>query len=309
MSSRRTMITAAVCLVVSMTASVFLLQNIDRLKPNKANDDDLLYLDSPKLIRRAGLGFDGLMACIYWTRTVQYFGARHHVGAQTYNQLAPLLEITTALDPKLVPAYELGASFLAPAPPEGAGQPKRAVQLMEYGIAHNPDNWRLYYDLGFVYYTELKDYKHASEVFARGSTTPNAHPAMKVLAARMAENGGDITTARMLWSTTHQSSKDTTIRQNALAHLRAIQVDEDVTNLQNIVNSFVTQNGRTPTSMWELAFAEHWKGVPLDPEGVPYTLSLDGQVLVANPDDFPFITKGTPPGYEPGQPKLPTNAN
>src|SRR5215831_17872199 len=303
MKSRRITISAAVCLVVSMTASVLLLRNIDRLRPNQSNDD-VLYLDSPKLIRKASLGFDGLMACLYWTRAVQYFGARHSARAQSYNQLAPLLEITTALDPKLVPAYELGASFLAPAPPEGAGEPKRAVQLMEYGIAHNPDNWRLYYDLGFVYYTELKDYKHASEVFARGSLTPNAHPAMKVLAAGMAENGGDITTARILWSATYQSSKEKIIRQNAAAHLRALQVDEDVTNLQNIVNSFVGQNGRPPTSMWELAAAEHWTDVPADPKGVPYTVSLDGQVLVANPDDFPFITKGTPPGYAPGKPNL-----
>src|SRR5215467_5789958 len=308
MRSRRTTIAAAVCLVTSMAASVLLLQSIDRLRPNSANDD-FLYLDSPKLIRKASLGFDGLMACIYWTRAVQYFGVRHHAGAQTYNELAPLLEITTQLDPQLVPAYELGASFLAPAPPEGAGEPKRAVQLMQYGIAHNPDNWRLYYDLGFVYYTELKDYKHASEVFEHGSLTPNAHPAMKVLAARMAENGGDLITARMLWSTTYQSSKDSTIRQSALAHLRALQVDEDVTNLQNVVKRFANQNGRPPTSMWELAAAEHWAEVPADPDGVPYTLSLDGQVLVANPDDFPFITKGTPPGYEPGRPKFDSKLN
>jgi hypothetical protein len=289
-----------------MIASVSLLRNIDRLRPNGA-DDDVLYLDSPKLIRRASLGFDGLMACIYWTRAVQYFGARHFAKAKTYNALAPLLEITTALDPQMVPAYEFGASFLAPAPPAGAGEPSRAVQLMEYGIAHNPDNWHLYYDLGFVYYTELKDYKHASEAFQRGSLTPDAHPAMKVLAARMAENGGDVTTARMLWSATYQSSKDTYIRQNALAHLKAIQVDEDVTNLQNIVNGFVSQNGRPPTSMWELAAAERWTDVPADPDGVPYTLSLDGKVLVANPDDFPFITKGTPPGYNPGKPKFQSN--
>jgi hypothetical protein len=163
--------------------------------------------------------------------------------------------------------------------------------------------------LGFVYYTELKDYKHASETFERGSLAPNAHPAMKVLAARMAENGGDVTTARMLWSATYQSSKDSYIRQNALAHLHAIQVDEDVTNLQNLVTTFANQNGRPPTSMWELAAAEHWTDVPADPDGVPYTLSLDGQVLVANPDDFPFITKGTPPGYNPGKPKFHTNAN
>ena len=25
---------------------------------------------------------------------------------------------------------------------------------MRYGIQNNPNNWRLYYDLGFVYYTE-----------------------------------------------------------------------------------------------------------------------------------------------------------
>jgi hypothetical protein len=308
MRSRRTTFVAAVCLVISLIASVSRLRNIDRLRPSSSNDD-VLYIDSPKLIRKASLGFDGLMACMYWTRAVQYFGARHHARAQTYNQLAPLLEITTALDPQLVPAYELGASFLAPAPPAGAGEPKRAVQLMEYGIAHNPDNWRLYYDLGFVYYTELKDYKHASEVFERGSLTPNAHPAMKVLAARMAEHGGDLITARMLWSTTYQSSKDTSIRQNAWAHLRALQVDEDVTNLQTIVNRFGFQNGRAPTSMWELAAAEHWTDVPADPDGVPYTLSLDGEVLVANPDNFPFITKGTPPGYKPGRPKFDTKVN
>ena len=308
MRSRRTTIAAAICLVMAMTASVFLLRNIDRLRPNPANDD-VLYLNSPKLIRKASLGFEGLMACIYWTRAVQYFGARHFVRAQSYNELAPLLEITTALDPHLVPAYEFGASFLAPAPPEGAGEPRRAVQLMEYGIAYNPDNWQLYYDLGFVYYTELKDYKHASEAFERGSRTPNAHPAMKVLAARMAENGGDVTTARILWSATYQSSKDGYIRQNALAHLNAIQVDEDVTNLQNLVTTFVNQNGRPPTSMWELAAAEHWADVPADPRGVPYTLALDGQVLVANPDDFPFITKGTPPGYKPGRPKFDNKGN
>ena len=308
MRSRRTTIFATVTLVLSMTVSVFLLRNIDRMRTDNT-DEDVLYIDSPKLIRKVSLGFDGLMACIYWTRAVQYFGARHFVRAQTYNELAPLLEITTALDPNLVPAYEFGASFLAPAPPEGAGEPKRAVQLMEYGIAHNPDNWRLYYNLGFVYYTELKDYKHASEIFERGSHTPNAHPAMKVLAARMAENGGDVTTARILWSATYQSSKDSYIRQNASAHLRAIQIDEDVTNLQDIVTGFTNQNGRPPTSMWELAAAEHWTDVPADPNGVPYTLSLDGHVLVANPDDFPFITKGTPPGYEPGRPKFDKKAN
>jgi hypothetical protein len=303
MRSGYTMKIAAACLVISMTASILLLRNIDHLRPNRGSDD-VLYIDSPKVLRRASLGFDGLMACIYWTRAVQYFGTRHFARAQTYNELAPLLEITTELDPHLIVAYEFGASFLAPAPPGGAGEPERAVRLMEYGIAHNPDNWRLYYDLGFVYYTELKDYKKASEVFDRGSRVPNAHPAMKVLAARMAENGGDLTTARMLWSATYQTAKQSEIRENALEHLRAIQVDEDVTNLQNAVTRFGERTGRLPASMSELAAAEHLAGMPADPDGHPYRLDSEGRVLVENPDDFPFITRGLPPGYKPGPPKL-----
>lgn len=300
---KRTTIAAGACLVVSMTACVLLLRRLDRIRPAAAIED-VLYIDSPKMVKRASLGFDGLMACIYWTRTVQYFGHRHFNRESTYNQLAPLLEITTALDPHLQPAYQFGASFLAPQPPDGAGEPVRAIQLMEYGIEHNPDDWRLYYDLGFVYYTELHDYKKASDVFARGSRVPNAHPFMKVMAAQTAEHAGDFTTARMLWSATFETSQETNIRQNALEHLRAIQVDEDVSNLQAAVTRFGEHTGRLPSSMEELLAAEHLPAIPSDPDGNVYTLTPEGRVLVEKPDDFPFITKGTPPGYKAGAPKF-----
>ena len=260
--------------------------------------EDALYINSPTIVKRASLGFNGLMACIYWTRTVQYFGHHHFTHERTYNELAPLLEITTALDPQLLPAYQFGASFLAPAPPFGAGQPARAIELMQYGIQHNPDNWQLYYNLGFVYYTELKDYKKASEIFARGSQVPNAHPFMKVMAAQMAEHAGDFTTARMLWTTTYQTAREGNIRQNALEHLRDIQVDEDVSALQGAVTRFGERTGRLPTSMLELTTAEHLPNGPADPDGDPYRLTPEGRVLVEKPDNFPFITKGLPPGYK-----------
>jgi tetratricopeptide (TPR) repeat protein len=293
---------AAGCLAMSMAACVLLLRHIDQIRP-QATIDDALYISSPKMVKRASLGFDGVMACIYWTRTVQYFGHRHFNREHTYNELAPLLEITTTLDPHLFPAYRFGASFLAPAPPNGAGEPNRAIQLMEYGIQNNPNNWQLYYDLGFVYYTELKDYKKAAEVFARGSKVPNAHPVMQVMAAQMAEHAGEVATARMLWSATYDSTNDSDIRQNAVEHLRAIRVDEDVTSLQSAVTRFGERTGRLPTSMAELVAAEHLPGTPRDPEGHPYKLTPEGRVLVENPDDFNFLTKGLPPGYKP--PALP----
>ena len=135
MTSRRSTTTvAAICLAVSMAASVLLLHRVDEIRP-RANIEDALYISSPKMVKRASLGFEGLMACIYWTRTVQYFGDRHAHGSRSYNELAPLLEITTALDPKMIPAYQFGATFLAPAPPNGAGEPRRAVEQADALVA------------------------------------------------------------------------------------------------------------------------------------------------------------------------------
>ena len=51
--------------------------------------------------------------------------------------------------------------YLSDAPPRGAGRPDLAVELIERGIRANPDQWRLYYDLGFVYYFDMKDYPKA----------------------------------------------------------------------------------------------------------------------------------------------------
>jgi hypothetical protein len=289
---------AGACLILSLAASAFVLHRTDRLRP-QATLDEVLFLSSPTVIKRASLGYDGLLACIYWTRAVQYFGYRHHSFAASYNLLAPLLEITTHLDPHLLVAYEFGTSFLAPQPPHGAGQPERAIELMEYGIQNNPDNWRLYYDLGFVYYMELRDYKKAAETFERGSQVPNAHPFLKVMAAQMAQHAGEYETARMLWSATYQTTQDKQIRDNAVEHLRALRVDEDVQHLQEAVTRFGERTGRLPLSMAELVAAEGLAGTPVDPDGHPYKLTPEGRVELRVPDDFAFATKGLPPGYKP----------
>jgi tetratricopeptide (TPR) repeat protein len=295
---RKVTIIATSCLVLSLTASSLVLHRVDQLRP-QATLDEVLFLSSPKVIKRASLGYDGLVACIYWTRAVQYFGTRHHNYAPSYNLLAPLLEITTHLDPHLIVAYEFGTSFLAPKPPAGAGEPERAVTLMQYGIQNNPDNWRLYYDLGFVYYMELRDYKKAEETFERGSHVPNAHPFLKVLAAQMAQHAGEYETARMLWSATYETTQDKQIKQNAIEHLRALRVDEDIKHLQEAVTRFGERTGRLPASMAELAEAESIPGIPIDPDGQPYKLTPEGRIELRDPENFPFATRGLPPGFKP----------
>ena len=302
-SSRPVTVAASVLLVLCMATSVVTLRQIDRMR-SRATLQEVLYISSPKILKRLSLGYDGLLADIYWTRAVQYFGGKHYNDARHYDLLAPLLQMTTALDPHLTVAYQFGANFLAPQPPNGAGLPQQAIDLAEFGIRNNPGDWHLYYDLGFIYYTELHDYLKAADAFARGSQVPNAHPFLRVMAAEMAQHGGEIRMAQMMWTTTYQSTTDRDIRANAVTHLRALRVDEDVTNLEKMVSAYRDKQGHLPSSFTDLVAAGMLRGIPADPLGKPYKLMPDGHVEASDPDDLPFIQKGMPPGYKPPPPKF-----
>jgi hypothetical protein len=300
-ATRRVNLVAATVLLISMAGGIATIHAIDHVRRG-AVAQEALYLRSSRVLRRLSLGYTGLLADIYWTRSVQYFGEQHHSGSGDFRLLAPLLEVTTELDPKLLPAYQFGANFLAPRPPSGAGLPGAALSLMKYGIEHNPDQWRLYYNLGFLYYTEFKDYARAADAFERGARLPVTNGYMPILAARMAQHAGEFDTARMLWFTTYQSTKEATIRQNAVEHLLALQVDEDVTRLEQVVEKYRAQTGRLPASMGDLERAGFIHGTPTDPKGLAYKLMPDGRIEVQDPKSIYFITKGLPPGAEPPQP-------
>jgi len=294
---RRTTAIAFGLLVVFLSGAVLSLNRIDQLRTGSTLEE-VLYLSSPKVLKRLSLGYEGLLADIYWTRAVQYFGSKHHVGAEQYNLLAPLLEITTYLDPHLVVAYQFGANFLSPKPPDGAGMPERAVALMESGIRANPDEWKLYYGLGFIYYWELHDYVKAADAFERGSKRPDAHPFLKIMAAKMAQHAGDRETARMLWVTTFESTNDEQIKYNAAAHLQALLVEEQVIALEKLAQDYRDKRGHSPESLNDLVLAGMLRGIPLDPTGQAYKLTADGRVEVRRPDEIPFLTVGIPAGYK-----------
>jgi tetratricopeptide (TPR) repeat protein len=293
---------ASAVLLLALLGIVGTLQAIDHLRRG-ASYQDVLYIRSPQALKRMSLGYTGLFADLYWTRAVQYFGYQHHQHSKDFSLLAPLLQIATHLDPKLLPAYQFGSNFLAPRPPNGAGQPEEAIALAEYGIRNNPDSWKLYYGLGFIYYTEMKDYSKAAEAFSRGAQIPGAHPFLRILGARMAQHAGEFETARMLWTTTYQTSQDEAIQLNAVDHLRALRVDEDVTQLEKLVDIYRARVGRTPGSISDLVRTGLIGSSPVDPTGQPYKITSDGRVEVRNPDSILYITKGTPPNYQPPQPQ------
>jgi tetratricopeptide (TPR) repeat protein len=297
MSGRAITAAFAIVLLVCLVGQALVAQKVDSLRP-AATLEEVLYIPSAKALERMSLGYSGLVADIYWTRAVQYFGGKHGRNSKRYDLLFPLLDITTSLDPHLIPAYEFGSTFLAQRPPQGAGQPEKAVALLQKGIAQNPDDWKLYFDLGFVYYFEIKDYLAASRALQHAAEMPGGNPDLAAIAGMLAQHGGDLATSRQLWTMFYNDAKQEQLKKNAARHLIAIDNDELVTILENAVADFRRRQGRDPQSWSELIAAGYGRVVPRDPTGAPYKL-VEGRVEVADPDKLPFITKGLPKGMEP----------
>jgi len=297
---KSTVLIAAIVLAASLAGASLTVRRLDHLRAG-ATAEEALYVPSPKILKRMSLGYNGLLADIYWTRAVQYFGVHHYVGSQQYKLLEPLLDIATTLDPHLVVAYEFGAIFLAQKPPEGAGDPDAAVRLVERGVRENPSEWRLYYNLGFIHYFERHDYAAAANAFERGSRVPGALAWMKVMAAQMSQHAGDLQTARFLWSSLYETTENADIRANAAKHLLALQVDEEVSVLEKLATGFHERSGRWPTNWAEMVAGGYLRGVPLDPTSRPYRLTPGGRVLVQVPEALPFIIRGLPQREEPSK--------
>jgi hypothetical protein len=285
-------------LAALLTASTMLVRRVDRVRDDEPLQE-VLYIPSPSVVKRMSLGYSGLLADIYWTRVVQYFGTKHKAKAKQYLILEPLLEMTTTLDPKLLPAYQFGSVFLAQKPPEGAGDPLAAARLVEKGIRENPQSWRLYYDLGYLYWLELKYPGKAADAFDRGAKIPGAHPWMRVMAAALAAHAGETETATYMWTNILNSTDDANLRANAINRLRCLRVDSEVKLLQDRVDEFTRRNGQLPAGWQELLSSGLLHRLPVDPKGNGYQL-VSGRVQVAQPDLFPFITRGLPPGQEAG---------
>lgn len=274
-SQNRSLWKTAVAVSLLFAAIAVLQTRIDAHERSAQTED--LVLRSGRLLKELSLGYDALLGDIYWTRAVQYYGERVGTPNATFELLGPLLDITTTLDPRLLVAYRFGAIFLSEPVPVGAGRTDLAVDLVKRGIAANPDQWPLYYDLGFLYYWRLKDYPDAAQTYLAGGNIPGAPLLMKLMAARIAQKGGSIDTSIMIFSELYQSTKDPNVRKEALAVLRSLKSEKDCMQLDELIDQYTKRFGRTPASMKELSGAGLVHGIPVDPLGFPYVIGPDGK--------------------------------
>lgn len=238
---------------------------------------DVLYFRGGEAVSRAALGFDAIVADVYWIRAIQHFGGTRRAagGDKTYKQLYPLLDLATTLDPHFSIAYRFGAIFLSEPYPAGPGRTDQAIALLERGLAADPTRWQYAQDAGFVHYWWRQDYKAAAEWFDRASRIEGAPWWLRSMAASTLAEGGDRRSSRQLWQQLYDTTDDTWVRNNAQLKLGQLSALDDIDALALVVRRFAEARGR-PAAAWdELVAMRLLAGVPLDPSGTPYELRPD----------------------------------
>jgi tetratricopeptide (TPR) repeat protein len=231
----------------------------------------LLWVQDGRVLQRLALGFDSVLADMYWIRAVVYYGGQRRgaTDQKDFSALYPLLDLVTSLDGHFRIAYRFGAIFLTEAFPAGPGRPDLAIQLLERGIERDYGRWEYYHDIGFVYYWWLRDYQKAAEWFLRASERPGAAEWLKPLAATTLVGGGNRESSRLLWRQMLTSDM-AYLRSQAQHRLMQLETLDALDRLTPVLQRFIDRERRTPKSWQELAAAERLQGVPADPTGVNF---------------------------------------
>ena len=192
----------ALVLLLVAVVGLQMLQAAQPLATPGAISTNLLYVQSPRFIRRATLSFQALAADVYWIRAVQHYGGTKlsHQPNKQYDVLYPLIDLTTSLDPYFDVVYKFGSVFLAEPYPAGAGRPDQAIALLQKGLRTTPDKWQLAQGVGFIYYWWLADYPNAAKWFNHAADMPGAPDWLRPLAAVTLAQGGNRASSRVLWT-------------------------------------------------------------------------------------------------------------
>jgi tetratricopeptide (TPR) repeat protein len=286
--------TLGVVIVAGIVCAGLLLRQIDTVRPAVDPNivDESLYLNG-KTARRMSLGFNGLAADWYWMRSLQYVGRKiinlpgdvslDNLGALNLKLLAPLLDTATTLDPEFLDPYEYAAVVLP------AVDVQQAIRITQKGIEANPQAWRLYQHLGYIYWQQ-RDYHAAGETYGRAAQIPGAPVWMAAMKAKMAAEGGSRSTAREIYTQMFDQSTDDQVRD--MARKRLLQLDslDQQDGLRKLLTSYQTRVGKCPESWKELALVLRAfrvpvdvSGAPLDPTGVPYVLQSGACELTLDP--------------------------
>lgn len=273
-SSGKGSIAGIILVILLIVASVPFQKRIDAIRGRFRSVEETLYFPSSTL-RIISLGYNELLADIYWLRALQYFGGTSFKDIDS-GQLYKYFDILTDLDPKFVNAYRYGGTFLSEPPPLGLDDVANGMKLFDKGRKNNPDNFRIPLEQAFVYYLNLKDYKRASELFKEASDKPGLsdlrRASFKGMAASALAKGGNRKLSRQIWEYIYQNTTNEGRKNFAVLNMKELDAMDMEDTLTAALREYLARYNTFPSTLEELKSSGLIPQIPEEPFGGKFVI-------------------------------------
>lgn len=229
-----------------------------------------------KVLRFTSLEFKGLAADNRLLAGIFYIGrllgaeGRQAAGAD-WDYFTSLVNSSVELDPYFFDTYYFASAMLA----WNAARPEEAASILEKAAVYRPDDHRLVFSLGFIYYYFLNDNFKASEYIGKAAQTDGAPAFYANLAARLAFDSGSHETAAAFLISMIEQTQNESVRAMYEKRLRAIA---GAVELEKALAEYRAETGKNAESLSELVSAGLIDAVPDDPYGGEYYITEEGRV-------------------------------
>ncbi len=224
-------------------------------------------LPDGRVLRVASLGFERVVADLFWLRTVYYVGD-DEVTRAGYPDAFRLANLVTDIDPQFASAYVIMNSVLAVL----RQRPDESLALLDKGVRENPDHWRLRFLRGFTLFFDLDDHARAADDM-RAAFELGGPKYLQLLAARLYAQGGAPETALAFVEARLAEEGEPKARARLLARRRDLLIERDLAAIQRALDAWPHAEKRAPRDVAELVRAGLLAAEPRDPDGGAYEIA------------------------------------
>jgi tetratricopeptide (TPR) repeat protein len=130
------------------------------------------FVPSASVVKLCALGFDQVLADMYWLAFIQYIGELDPRRGDEYRKTYSYVDLITELDPHFLRPYWFGSWSIG----YWQKRPDLADKILQRGIAANPDEWELPFLAGVNAYIFGDDYTKAAKYYRQAARLPGAAP-------------------------------------------------------------------------------------------------------------------------------------
>ena len=228
-------------------------------------------------------GFRSVLADFTFLEAIQLLALRK--ASQPSTETIPLdraldrlLTYAVDVDPKFGGAYRFAAAAL---PHETVDNKVMGVvaaaAILDRGVRELPDEWRIWFLLGFIRGYYLHEYAEAARCMAQAARLPGSPRYLGLLATRLGVQGGELQLATDLAEGMLAQANEEQTRKQWEDRLRDLYMERDLRAIDAASRRWLEEHGAPPPSLRALVAAGFLSHEPREPHGGRYVLDAEGR--------------------------------